>query len=263
MGSDEMGGGRGLWIKLSVDFLDDPKIIQAGIEGEALFIRCLAWAKKQREPIIPEVMLPRIGFSIGDPLAVADRLVDIGLWFRTGDGFGITAWQDWQTDTSAVRSVAGSRGNHARWHKGKKVDGCDLCADQIVEKPVSDDARRLCDLLAELMVGNGCKPPTITATWLKDMDAIMRLDKRAAADVERVIRWCQQDSFWRSNIMSPSKLRRQFDALVLRMGLTVPAEVKPIVPAWVADDDCPHCHGEGLVEVDDNTFGPCPCRRSG
>ena len=33
---------KGLWVKLSVDFLDDPKIAAAGVEGEALFIRGLA-----------------------------------------------------------------------------------------------------------------------------------------------------------------------------------------------------------------------------
>jgi hypothetical protein len=36
------------------------------------------------------------------------------------------------------------------------------------------------------------------------------------AEVERIIDWCQRDSFWRSNVLSPSKLRKQFTQLVLK-----------------------------------------------
>jgi hypothetical protein len=35
-------------------------------------------------------------------------------------------------------------------------------------------------------------------------------------EVARVIDWCQADAFWRSNILSPGKLRKQFTALLLK-----------------------------------------------
>lgn len=259
MGSDN-AVTKGMWVKLSVDFLDDPKIIAAGLEGEVLFIRSLAWAKKQSEPVVPAHMLGRIGYGIADPVAVAELLVGLGLWTRVDGGFGITAWDQWQTDLSA-RTAAGSLGAHRRWHKAGPVDGCEHCVVKpTVPVRVSDDARRLCDLLVERMVANGCRRPAVTDTWLRDMDAIMRLDRHEVGTVEAVIVWCQSDSFWKSNILSPAKLRKQFETLRLRMGLNVES-VKPVVPVWVADPDCVLCGGDGLMDVGDNTYGPCSCRR--
>jgi hypothetical protein len=46
---------------------------------------------------------------------------------------------------------------------------------------------------------------------------MIRRDNRKPERVETVIRWCQCDSFWKSNILSTSKLRKQFDALEVKM----------------------------------------------
>ena len=42
-----------LWVKLSVDYMDDPKIVGAGADAELLFVRGLAYAKKNNDPVIP------------------------------------------------------------------------------------------------------------------------------------------------------------------------------------------------------------------
>jgi hypothetical protein len=85
----------------------------------------------------------------------------------------------------------------------------------VQQSPFLTDAKRLCRLLADLIVENGCKPPKRTWRWVQDMDAVMRLDGRAAVEVETVIRWAQQDEFWRVNVLSPAKLREKFDQLRL------------------------------------------------
>lgn len=54
--------------------------------------------------------------------------------------------------------------------------------------------------------------------WLKDADKLLRLDKRELPEVLKVITWCQQDSFWQNNILSVSKLRIQYDQLLMKMG---------------------------------------------
>lgn len=77
------------------------------------------------------------------------------------------------------------------------------------------EAERLCRLLSDLMVGNGCKPPNITKPWIDEMDRMMRLDGRTSSEVENCIRWSQADSFWQSNILSPKKLRAKYDQLRL------------------------------------------------
>ena len=55
------------------------------------------------------------------------------------------------------------------------------------------------------------------AQWSLDMDKILRLDKRTVEQVEELIAWSQQHDFWRHNILSPSKLRKQLDRLEMIM----------------------------------------------
>lgn len=71
----------------------------------------------------------------------------------------------------------------------------------------------LCSLLAELMVENQCKPPTISNTWLDAERRLVNIDHRDPAEAEKVLRWCQKDQFWRANILSLPKFRAQYDKL--------------------------------------------------
>lgn len=84
--------------------------------------------------------------------------------------------------------------------------------------PVCDgsDASRLAVLLADLIEGNGCKRPTVTARWVQTIERMIRIDGRSPEQVENAMRWCQQHEFWKSNVMSPDKLRQQYDRLRLQ-----------------------------------------------
>jgi hypothetical protein len=53
--------------------------------------------------------------------------------------------------------------------------------------------------------------------WAAHIDKLMRLDKRDSGEIESVIEWCQQDTFWRRNILSAEKLRDKFGQLVQGM----------------------------------------------
>lgn len=54
-------------------------------------------------------------------------------------------------------------------------------------------------------------------SWAKHVDLMLRLDKRSLEEIEKVITWCQADSFWQNNILSTEKLRKQYDQLCLKM----------------------------------------------
>ena len=54
-------------------------------------------------------------------------------------------------------------------------------------------------------------------TWSKQFDYILRIDKRDIEEVKEVIKWCQDDSFWYQNILSPDKLRKQYDRLLIKI----------------------------------------------
>jgi len=74
----------------------------------------------------------------------------------------------------------------------------------------------LCNLLADLMVANGVKRPTISGKWIADIDKLIRIDEKTVEQVEAAIRWSQADSFWSSNIHSPAALRKQYEKMRLQ-----------------------------------------------
>ena len=74
----------------------------------------------------------------------------------------------------------------------------------------------LCNLLADLMVSNGVKRPTVSGKWLSDMDKLNRIDEKTFEQIEAAIRWSQNDSFWSSNIHSPAALRKQYEKMRLQ-----------------------------------------------
>lgn len=60
------------------------------------------------------------------------------------------------------------------------------------------------------------KKPNIS-NWSVVIDRMMRLDKRKAERIEKVIKWSQMDPFWQNNILSTEKLRKHFDRLEMLM----------------------------------------------
>lgn len=74
-------------------------------------------------------------------------------------------------------------------------------------------------------------------TWSKNIDLMMRIDKRNQDDIMAVIKWCQHDTpdkhpdenwkGWASNILSTKKLRDKFDKLYLKMNELTPTILEP------------------------------------
>lgn len=83
----------------------------------------------------------------------------------------------------------------------------------------SSDVLSLCNRLASLISLNDPKadPQSRSERWLTDMRLLLADRNGDIEEVRAVIEWCQRDSFWRSNILSPGKLRKQFTQLKLRM----------------------------------------------
>ena len=78
------------------------------------------------------------------------------------------------------------------------------------------EAMNLCELLAHEIEANGSRKPKITSRWVQDMEKIMRLDNRSPEQVRLAILWCQDNAFWKANILSPTKLREKYDQLRLQ-----------------------------------------------
>ncbi len=85
---------------------------------------------------------------------------------------------------------------------------------------------RLAQLLFELMRHNSpdCLPkwqdPQIQEAglqaWAEVFDLVLRVDGRPPGDVEVLLNWCQNDKFWKANILSAAKFREQYDQLKIK-----------------------------------------------
>lgn len=100
---------------------------------------------------------------------------------------------------------------------------------------------RLSQLLADLIRQRDpkAKAAPLSKGWLDAIRLLIERDGRTPAEVERVIRWCQADAFWQSNILSAPKLRAKFDQLAAKAGtpgrLPQPgaAEADALVVQWL------------------------------
>ncbi|TCP19488.1 hypothetical protein EV207_16313 [Scopulibacillus darangshiensis] len=63
---------------------------------------------------------------------------------------------------------------------------------------------------------NQFKEPNLQK-WSDEFRLMMERDNRSEREIAALIDWSQQDSFWKANILSPSKLRKQYDQLTLKI----------------------------------------------
>lgn len=68
------------------------------------------------------------------------------------------------------------------------------------------------DLILERDSNSRCRNANMQS-WSKYIDLLHRKDNRSYEDIENIIKWSQQDNFWKSNILSTQKLREKFDTL--------------------------------------------------
>lgn len=133
----------------------------------------------------------------------------------------------WRVDVEGVRDLA-LDANSKLVRNRSKVDAnsnqpsCEIAVSTYIEEDIrtnknfSEQCLNACNLLADLIADNGSKRPTVTQGWITDMDKLNRIDQRTWQEIEHIINWSQNDSFWRTNILSPGKLRKQFDQLRLK-----------------------------------------------
>jgi hypothetical protein len=60
------------------------------------------------------------------------------------------------------------------------------------------------------------------AVWSNDVRLMRSNDERTPREICEVFKWANEDKFWQSNILSPSKLRDKYTALKTKMGSELP-----------------------------------------
>jgi hypothetical protein len=98
-------------------------------------------------------------------------------------------------------------GEKGRRGEGEKAPG---------EPAAPPEASHLCNVLADLIEANGSKRPKVTKAWLDSARLMLVRDSRDAEAAEELIRWSQENEFWRTNILSMPTFREKYDRLRLQ-----------------------------------------------
>jgi hypothetical protein len=97
----------------------------------------------------------------------------------------------------------------------------------------NSDELRLSELLLDLILirNQTFKKPNLQS-WSKQVDLMIRVDKRRPKEIEQIINWCQSDIFWQNNILSMEKLRKQYDQLKMKMDKNTEKSNSDILARW-------------------------------
>lgn len=102
------------------------------------------------------------------------------------------------------------------------------------------EIERLCTHLADRIEANGNRRPTVGKKWRDAARLMLDRDGRTEEQIHGAIDWCQNDEFWRRNVLSMPKLRDQYDRLRMQAESQrnrAPGAVVPIDRRQQAIDD--------------------------
>lgn len=131
------------WAKVDDGFLDHPKVLRAGEDAANLYLRALIWCNKHlTDGHIPREALRALSMRSGLP-ALAGRLVAVGLWEETADGWYVHDFaahnplradvEAKRQDLSQKRSDAGKRGGR----RSGEIRGVEAKAKQLASPVAS------------------------------------------------------------------------------------------------------------------------------
>jgi Txe/YoeB family toxin of Txe-Axe toxin-antitoxin module len=134
-------------------------------------------------------------------------------------------WGKDNTDITDDNSVI-TKNNKGKESKVKESKGKEIKEKKKKEKPSSpkqvydEDSShyQLALRLFKNILNNNpdYKEPNLQ-NWANDVRLMMEQDKRTEEQISYLVDWVQNDSFWKTNILSVSKLREKFDQLVMRV----------------------------------------------
>lgn len=94
------------------------------------------------------------------------------------------------------------------------------------------------------------------AKWADDFRLMREQDNRPPAEIVQLYQWVVKDDFWRGNVLSPAKLREQYDRLVIKRGASPAQSAIPTGGAAEASAASMHEIFPGLFEQRGEAGGP-------
>lgn len=136
----------GLYVKLDVEYMSNPKLLEAGPLAELLYVRSLCFAKRtMKDGVLTRSQVGFVTHGVPSAKRHIDALVAEGLWEDCGNGaYQIAGWLDRNKSASQIEHESEIKrqssilANHERWHAvpdGKPSASCPLCYPNPHPKP--------------------------------------------------------------------------------------------------------------------------------
>ena len=238
------------WFKVDDGFWSHPKVLTMSTDATSLWVRAGTYSCQHlTDGFIASGLLQVLGSE-----HAALELVGNGLWVEAEGGYEFHDWDDYQETSDAVkrrREQARERQRKFREDRENKknvtppvtrdserdVSGSSQevstpdptrpdptrpdhssssAKPPAVAEPPREDVEALCVRLRDHIAGNTSKTPNITAKWRTEARLLLDRDDIPFDEAVRVLDWCQQDQFWKSNILSMPKFREKFAALQIK-----------------------------------------------
>lgn len=234
----------GLFARLSLDYADHPKIQCLSDGAFRAHVEMILYARRyETDGRIPKRFAKRFGSESLSELLTNDEANPSLEEDEAGDYwlYGFADMQETRDEIEARRLVNaenGRRGGLAKKRTAKRTASESLSekeaeteteseTDISSSSPTADaaadreDVQSLCQHLADRIVSNGSKQPTIGKGWIDAARLLLDRDGRELDEAHRLIDWCQDDAFWRTNVLGMPKFREKYDALRLKAGAAV------------------------------------------
>ena len=144
--------------------------------------------------------LPEKGVFQGVSGAIAERLPSAGEGGRV-------------VTTGTTRSNHSFTENEYSLRSYSSSDPAESDASKPDQPGQRGDVDRLCAHLADRVEQQTGRRPTVGVHWRRAARLLLDLDHRTEDQVHAAIDWCQNDEFWRANVLSMSKLREKYITL--------------------------------------------------
>jgi hypothetical protein len=139
--------------------------------------------------------------------------------------FTVVGYENYQDATNELTNEQPTANQRATTNKNVKNDKNDKKLNPIVQPEVKPSKFKYSDYQFQfaqwmhsliLNVTPDKKAPNFEA-WANTIRLMMESDKRNGDQMVEVFTWANLDSFWSSNILGPTKFRKQYDQLSAKM----------------------------------------------
>lgn len=124
------------------------------------------------------------------------------------------ATNEQQTDNKRVTAT-----KNDKKEKNDKEINLSAIAKPMTKKKFNDDDIRFAEWFYSGLISinpNHKKPNFESSGWADAVRLMREQDNRTYDEMASLFKWVTQDSFWKSNILSPKKLREKWDALKIK-----------------------------------------------